>query len=118
MAVCSREIKPTVSGIEVTNYDASAPFVTDAIEIELNYAWNFAVCAVGFDATGFITLEVECSASGDWLPYDEAARSVQFFNDIVFKSATLPFNKIRAKFVPFGNTTGTVTMLLTLKLNV
>jgi hypothetical protein len=115
---CSIEIKPQVLGVDVTDFDASAPFVTDAIDIELNYSWNHSTCATGFDATGFVSVEVPCSASGDWLPYDEAARSVEFFDDIVFKDTHLPFDQIRFKYIPFGNTTGTVTMLLTLKKNV
>ena len=115
---CSIEIIPTIAGSPVTNYDASAPFVTDAIDIELNYSWNFATCATGFDATGLITIEIPCSASGDWLPIDEAARSVEFYDDIVFRDNYLPFDQIRFKYVPFGNTTGTVSMVLTLKKNV
>jgi len=101
---CSIEIIPKVLGVDVVDFPANAPFVTDAIDIELNYSWNFATCAEGFDTTGLITIEVPCSASGDWLPYDEAARSVEFFNDIVFKDTHLPFDQIRFKFVPFGNT--------------
>ena len=115
---CSIEIIPKVLGVDVVDFQANAPFVTDPIDIELNYSWNFATCAEGFDATGLITIEVPCSASGNWLPYDEAARSVEFFNDIVFKDTHLPFDQIRFKYVPFGNTTGTVTMKMTLKKNV
>jgi hypothetical protein len=115
---CSIEIIPTIAGVPVTDYAANAPFVTDAIDLELNYSWNLATCSTGFDATGLITIEIPCSASGDWLPYDEAARSVEFYDDIVFKDTHLPFDQIRVKYVPFGNTTGTVSMVLTLKKNV
>lgn len=115
---CSIEIIPKILGVDVTDFPANAAFVTDPIDIELNYSWNFATCADSFDGVGFVSIEAPCSASGGWIDYDEAARSVQLVSELVFKDTHLPFDQIRFKFVPFGNTTGTVTMKMTLKKNV
>ena len=118
MGACAIDIIPTVGGVPVTDYPANAAFITDEINIELPYSWNLATCGDGFDMTGLLSVEVPCGDDGEWVAYDNNARSVEFADIVVFRDNYLPYEKIRVKFVPFGNTTGTVSMKLTLKRNV
>ena len=105
---------PRINGVEISNWDASVSFVTDAIDFPESTPWAAQVIDVDV-AGGSPQWSVLCSTtlSGNFVPYDESSSDLvitQVGNRMVYDSIFAP-RYMKISYNPMG-ATGTFNVLI------